>query len=201
MSTSRMLRWWRRACCCNMIEIMSETMVSQLLALATRRRVLRARERLFRAQEPVKALFIVERGTVQLIRPLAHGGQVTLQRAMDGQVLAEASIFSRHYHCDATAVEATDLRSVPMRVVHDALQGNDELNAAVMRHLAHELQRARSHAEILALKTVRARVEAWQSLNGREIPPRGQWRTLATEIGVSCEALYRELAIQRFRRR
>jgi CRP/FNR family transcriptional regulator, dissimilatory nitrate respiration regulator len=183
-----------------MIEIMSAPVVSQLSALATRRRHLRVREILFRANDPVRALFIVERGAVQLTRSLAHGGEVTLQRAMAGEVLAEASIFSRRYHCGAVAMEAAVLQVVPMLKVHEAVCADPILNSSLMRHLAHELQRARSHAEILALKTVKARVEAWKTFHDREIPPKGQWRMLASEIAVSSEALYRELAKKRVRR-
>ena len=61
------------------------------------------------------------------------------------------------------------------------------------RHLATEVQRARLQAEILALKTVKGRLSAWMTWNG-ELPEKGQWRRVADEIGVSAEALYRELA-------
>jgi CRP/FNR family transcriptional regulator, dissimilatory nitrate respiration regulator len=196
-----MMRAWRKAGGCDMIGIMSEPVVVLLSALATRTLLLRPREVLFRVDDTVRALFIVESGVVQLIRPLPHGGEVTLQRATAGKLLAEASIFSRRYHCDAVAVEDSELRSVPMRAIHEELRTNQDLNSAVMGHLAHELQRARSHAEILALKTVKDRIAAWQTFHGREIPPKGQWRTLATEIGVSSEALYRELASKRMKGR
>ena len=65
--------------------------------------------------------------------------------------------------------------------------------AALMRHLAQEVQRARAKAETLSLKTVAERVDAWTTLNDGSPPPRERWRQVASEIGVTAEALYREI--------
>ena len=46
----------------------------------------------------------------------------------------------------------------------------------------------------MRLKKVRDRVDAWIALNAGKLPPKGQWKVLAEQIGVSEEALYRELA-------
>jgi CRP-like cAMP-binding protein len=65
------------------------------------------------------------------------------------------------------------------------------------RHLAQEVQRARAQAEILSLKTVAERVDAWITLNDDALPPKGYWHQVASEIGITPEALYRELARRR----
>jgi len=89
------------------------------------------------------------------------------------------------------------LRVVPLWRVKAALKKTSDLASALACNLAHELQRSRAHAEILSLKTVAERIGAWQVLNGASLPPKGHWRQLASEIGVSPEALYRELASRR----
>jgi CRP/FNR family transcriptional regulator, dissimilatory nitrate respiration regulator len=58
------------------------------------------------------------------------------------------------------------------------------------------VQSARLRAEVLALKTVTARLDAWIAWNG-PLPGKGKWMTIAGEIGVSPEALYREIAKRR----
>jgi len=63
-------------------------------------------------------------------------------------------------------------------------------------HLATEVQRARLHAEIVSLTTVAARLNAWLAWNG-PLPEKGEWSAVAEQIGVSPEALYRELARRR----
>jgi CRP-like cAMP-binding protein len=77
--------------------------------------------------------------------------------------------------------------------VRKRLADRPELSEAWASYLAHEVQRARLHAEILSLKTVEARLSAWIAWNG-SLPSKGQWSLIALEIGVSPEALYREIA-------
>ncbi|WP_291828294.1 hypothetical protein [Bosea sp. (in: a-proteobacteria)] len=60
-------------------------------------------------------------------------------------------------------------------------------------HLAREVQTARLRAELLALRTVAERLDAWLDLDGGGIPPRGERLRLAAEFGVSPGALYREI--------
>ena len=68
--------------------------------------------------------------------------------------------------------------------------------AAWASHLAGEVRDARLRAEILALKTVAVRLSAWIAARGK-FPPKGTWKTVAQEIGISSEALYREIAQRR----
>ena len=61
--------------------------------------------------------------------------------------------------------------------------------------LAHSLQLARLQSEIRGLRTVAERLDAW--LDDKPLPPKGEWQRVAQELGVSREALYRELAKRR----
>lgn len=60
--------------------------------------------------------------------------------------------------------------------------------------LTQSLQAARTRAEILSLKTVQERLEAWFALDPESEKSPSTWKSVANEIGVSPEALYRELA-------
>lgn len=72
----------------------------------------------------------------------------------------------------------------------------DILADAWSAHLARSVQVARMRAEIRNLRTVAERVDAWQG-EGRALPEKGRWQDLAAELGVTREALYRELARRR----
>jgi CRP-like cAMP-binding protein len=78
-----------------------------------------------------------------------------------------------------------------------ALENDPALARALAQYLALEVQSARARAEIVALKTVAARLDAWLALNNGPLPPKGRWCEVAEEIGVTPEALYRELARRR----
>jgi CRP-like cAMP-binding protein len=161
------------------------------------RRTLAAGEVLFRAGDPVRLLYRIEAGAMTLVRPLPHGADLVIQRARRGAILAEASLFAVTYHCDAVASGPTQLRGVSVERITRALERDQRLAQAFTRYLALEVQTARARAEVTSLKTVRARLEAWLALNGGELPPRGKWRDVAAEIGVTPEALYRELSARR----
>jgi CRP-like cAMP-binding protein len=180
-----------------MIAIMSESLVDRLSALTERKRQLAAGAVLFRTGDAIRSLFLVAAGALRLTRALPHGLELTLQRAGQGAILAEASLFADQYRCDATAAEDSVVLVVPLRRIRAALRDDPQLASAFARHLAHEVHRARAQAETLSLKTVAARVDAWITLNDGSLAPRGRWRQVASEIGVTPEALYRELARRR----
>lgn len=100
------------------------------------------------------------------------------------------------YHCAAEAQSASSVWAVSKRELRKHLADNAEFAHAWAKHLAHEVQRARLHAEIVSLKTVAARIDAWIAWNG-PLPLKGEWANVAINIGVSPEALYREPARRR----
>lgn len=179
-----------------MIAIMSLP-PSALSRFSWREQHLGAGEILFRAGDPVRSLFLVAAGRVRLTRTSPRGSELTLQRASPGAVLAEASLFADRYHCEAVADEPSLLRAASASEIRAALREDAALAAAWAEHLAIEVQRARAQAEMLSLKTVAERVDAWITLNDGTLPQKGRWRRIASEIGVSPEALYRELARRR----
>lgn len=180
-----------------MIAIMWETIISQLRPRATAQKSFEKGEHLFNRDEPVEVLFLVADGSVHLVRYQADGNMAVLQRSGPGTVLAEASVFSERYHCDAVATTRTRAHIVPIAEVRRLLDDDPAFARAWTVHLSRELQNARKRAEIAALRTVGARLDAWMTWNDGRLPAKGDWRALAEEIGVSPEALYRELSRRR----
>jgi CRP-like cAMP-binding protein len=77
------------------------------------------------------------------------------------------------------------------------LAADPGLAAGFAASLAREVQAARLRAELLAMRTVAERLEGWLAWHDAALPAKGGWRDLATEIGVTPEALYREIARRR----
>jgi CRP-like cAMP-binding protein len=125
------------------------------------------------------------------------GFVLTLQRAGAGAVLAEASLFSERYHCDAVAVKPARTLTIAKSTIRAKLTLSPGFAEAWSAFLAQEVQATRLRAEILALRTVAERLDAWIASHDDLLPARGDRKTLATEIGVSPEALYREMARRR----
>lgn len=184
-----------------MISIMSTSLLDLLHAVPGREISLAAGASLFRTDDPVTTLFIVLCGEMRLVRHQADGSAIVLQRAGPGTVLAEASLFSTHYHCDAVAAGATRLRGMPVSDLRQRFRVAPDFAQAWASHLAREVQGARFRCEVVALRTVAARLDAWLAWQGGPPPQKGEWKDIAEQIGVSPEALYRELARRRVRPR
>jgi CRP/FNR family transcriptional regulator, dissimilatory nitrate respiration regulator len=179
-----------------MIAIMFDDLEPLLQDLAGRELAVDQDELVFRQGDPVRQLFFVTAGAVHLVRHQESGAPIVLQRAGPGAILAEASLYSETYHCDAVAVAQSHLWAVAKPALLARMAQRPELAAALIRRFAHELQNARFHAELLAMKTVAARLDAWLGWRGA-LPPKGDRLRLAAELGVSPEALYREIARRR----
>lgn len=177
-----------------MIPIMSDALAS-LFTDADQRRI-DPGGRLFHAGDPVRSMYLVAEGAVDLTRVTGAGAPVILQRARPGQVLAEASAYSAIYHCDAQAITPALVQSLPVVDFRARLTANPALAEQWAAHLAHAVQIARLRAEIRTLRTVAERLDAWLG-EGRLLPAKGGWQDLAAELGVSREALYRELSRRR----
>jgi CRP/FNR family transcriptional regulator, dissimilatory nitrate respiration regulator len=154
-------------------------------------------QHLFRMDDRVLALFEVIDGEITLERGGAGGARLVLQRARRGDIVAEASLFSESYHCDAIAIAPTEVRSIGIGSVRDHLARNPEALWSLARDLAHHVQRARLRAEMLSMRRLSDRIDAWLMMNTCNLPSKGKWLPLAAELGVTPEALYRELARRR----
>lgn len=152
---------------------------------------------LFHAGDPVQAMHVVERGQATLLRHHPDGATLVLQRAAPGAILAEASLFAAHYHCAALATTSLVVRRIARGALRDGMAAVPALAEAWAAHLAREVQYARLRAEILSLRGVAARLDAWLAGHATSLPPRGEWRALAGDLAVSPEALYREIARRR----
>lgn len=184
-----------------MIEIMSFDLHPLFDGSDCRERRSAAGSHLFHAGDEVTALYLVRQGSVQLLRHTGGGAPVSLQHAGPGDVLAEASLYSPHYHCAAQVVSDALIAAVPIAAMRARLAADATLAELWAKHLAREVQTARLRSEIRSLRTVAERLDAWLGENSWALPPKGNWRNIAADIGVSPEALYRELAARRPPRR
>jgi CRP-like cAMP-binding protein len=152
---------------------------------------------LFRRGDPIDHYYVVRTGCVHLIRWGLEGNSAVMQRATADSVLAESSVFASAYHCDAVCISDALLARANIQRVKEALERDPDLALHLTRHLGREVHRMRARVEMLSRRTVTDRIDGWLALNGGELPPRGQWRSVAEDIGVSPEAFYRELQRRR----
>ncbi len=176
-----------------MIAIMSADILSLFETDGSREHGLTSGAFLFHQGNQIESLFLVTSGEVQLVRHQKNGAALVLQRALPGDILAEASLFATSYHCDAIARTDSVLKSIGRNTLLALFRENPTLAEAWSARLAREIQAMRLRNEILSLKTVAERLDAWLAWHGN-MPAKGEWNQIARQIAVSPEALYREFA-------
>ena len=159
---------------------------------------LKAGAALFRLGDKTTGLCEVVAGRVRLARVDRSGREITLHVAGPGETIAEASLFSPHYHCDAIASTDAIVRVYPKREVVAAFERDPKAAQSFSATLARQVMDLRTRVEQRNIRSARERVRHYLAINagtdGRTVDLRGTLKDFAAEIGLTHEALYRALA-------
>jgi CRP-like cAMP-binding protein len=150
---------------------------------------------LFETGRRPASMHFVSDGEVILQRIGEDGEVVVLQRTRRGFV-AEASLQSDRYHCDAVVVADAHVTRIPRQALLAALRSDAAFALRWIGMLNKEVRRLRQQCERLSLNTVEARLLHLIRTEGDAsgLPIDAGLKTLAPEIGVTHEALYRCVA-------
>jgi CRP/FNR family transcriptional regulator, dissimilatory nitrate respiration regulator len=161
-------------------------------------RKLKSGETLFRLGDRTAGLVEVVAGQVRLSRVDRSGREVILFVAGPGDTIAEASLFSPAYHCDAIANSNAVVRVYPKAKVLSAFEREPKAAQAFAATLARQVMGLRTRIEQRNIRSARERVRHYLAVNaggdGRTVELRGTLKALAAELGLTHEALYRTLA-------
>jgi CRP/FNR family transcriptional regulator, dissimilatory nitrate respiration regulator len=173
------------------------SMLAALHSAAVERR-LAAGEALFHRGDSSAGFFEIVSGRLRLVRTGTDGRELTLHAAEAGETIAEASLFSPAYHCDAIAVTDTVVRLYRKPTVLAAFARDPAAAADFMAVLAHQVMSLRTRLEGRNIRSARDRVLHYlmvhAAFDGRTVMLPGTLKELAAELGLSHEALYRALA-------
>ena len=169
--------------------------------LASNMRELKDGERLFATgQRPTRLYFLVS-GVVQLLRPLKNGSDAIMHRARAGDWIAESSLFSEKYHCDAISVGAARVRGVRKPELLTLFASDPARCLEFAEILALRLRQLRGAHEIVRMRGAEERVAQWLALHAEGTPPTvaidRTWSRIADELALTREAVYRALAAMR----
>ena len=157
--------------------------------------LLKKNERVFLAGAMPEWMFYVVSGEVTLERNGLHGKAVVLQRTRQG-FISEASLKVAQYHCDAVAITDTNVIKVPVKALAQSLDIDPAFAGRWISMLNGEVRRLRLHLERLNMKSIRERLThliETEGKDGQYATPSGL-KTLAGELGVTHEALYRAIS-------
>ena len=152
-------------------------------------------ERLFATGTKPVNMFFIGSGEVILERLGAQGGSAVLQRTRHGFV-GEASLQSAHYHCDAKVIATSEITQVPIKHVRTAMDSDPAFANRWIAMLNREVKRLRLQCERMSFNKVQDRLVHLLETEGQsgKYPLGSGLKSLAAELGVTHEALYRCVA-------
>ncbi|MGC2077826.1 MAG: Crp/Fnr family transcriptional regulator [Xanthobacteraceae bacterium] len=161
-------------------------------------RAFKAGQTLFRIGDRTAGLYEIVKGKVRLARFDRSGREAVLQVAASGDTLAEVSLFSSTYHCDAIATTDAVVRLYPKAALIDELERDPKVAQAFAAMLARQVMTLRALLELRNIHSARDRVRHYLVVNadpsGRAVTLSGTLKEVAAELGMTHEALYRTLA-------
>ncbi len=161
-------------------------------------RALKSGQPLFRTGQRPVGLYEIVSGKVRLVRVDRTGRETVLYSANAGDTIAEASLFSKSYHCDAIATTPARVRLYPKEAIFAEFKRNPEAARAFMARLANQLMEVRTRLERRNINSARERVRHYLALNvgadGRTVKLPGTLKELAADLGLTHEAMYRTFA-------
>lgn len=159
---------------------------------------LKVGEPLFHLGDKTAGLYEVIAGRVRLIRVDRSGREIILYVAVAGETIAEASLFSPAYHCDAITASNAMVRVYPKAALLQAFARDRKAAQVFTAKLAQQVMGPRTWLAQRNIRSARERVRHFLALSagadGRTVELHGTVKDLAEEVGLTHEALYRTLA-------
>ena len=149
---------------------------------------------LFHQGKKPEYMFFIVSGEAVLSRTSSHGEPTILQRCKGG-FLSEASMLADVYHCDAIATHNGQAITLPIKSLRDGLV-DSKFSLKWVQLLSKEIMRLRTQSERLSLKDIRSKLIHLIETEGKQgvLTLQSDFKSMASEIGVTHEALYRAIA-------
>jgi CRP-like cAMP-binding protein len=157
---------------------------------------LKKADRLFDQGARVQRMHIIVNGRVKLIRHPFDGEDVVLHVATAGEMIAEASLFSEVYHCNAIADLPSEIQCIDRDKALRKILSDAETSRDTMRLFAQQIRDLRGLHELRNIRSAQSRILAYlttQADSSGKIIVNMSLRDMAYKLGLAHETLYREL--------
>ncbi len=132
--------------------------LARLDALVRSRLPLETGDGLFRSGDTLENLFVVRAGCVRTTQPATDGEEQVIGFHLPGELLGLDAISDGHHHCDAIALERTNVCAVPFDQLEDVACHVPGLQHQLLRIISRELVQDHQHLVALGRRTARARL-------------------------------------------
>lgn len=155
-------------------------------------------EILFYQNEPAKAIFVVDSGSIKLVQYTDAGQIINHYSVKPGEYFSEVGLFHPVYICTAIAEKNTRVLSFPKQLFVDTLQRDINLSKTFMEQLAWRLYQTKLLLELRGIRSARERILHYLRVsnpnNEKIIHLEQPLKDIANDIGITPEVLSRTLS-------
>jgi len=175
---------------------MNDFFYSTFTDLKAKKLLLKKGDALFLQNNAVVNMYYITTGRLILQRNMHDGSTVILHVAFPGEIIAEASLFSKENHCSAIVDMTTELSYVKKLDLMAFLEKNPVAMKQLLTVYAHQIRDLRAINEIKNIRSATERTLAFfkNEMNAnKEVTLSISLKDIAYRIGLSHETFYRTL--------
>jgi CRP-like cAMP-binding protein len=149
---------------------------------------------LFTQGDSVKNIYCVNKGRIKLVRDTFEGTPILIHVAYAEESIAEASLFSKKYHCSALAGTNTEVTVYSKNELLKILQEKPKSMMNLLRQLTTQVRDLRMLNEIKSIYNAKEKVLTYLATEfHRDKESDLPLKDIAQKIGMAHETFYRTL--------
>ena len=153
---------------------------------------------LFHHRDPAEYIFALEVGRIRLMRYTCEGNLVIFQIVRAKESFAESALFTELYHCNAVVEVPSRVICYPKTLVWEVVQNTPDLALNLLRRFDRKSQSLKQLLELRSIRSARDRILQYLLFSASPGETRivfdRAYKDIASELGLSSETLYRNLA-------
>ena len=155
---------------------------------------LKSGQHLFTQGDSVKNIYCVNKGRIKLVRDTFEGTPILIHVAYAEESIAEASLFSKKYHCSALAGTHTEVTVYSKNELLKILQEKPKSMMNLLRQLTTQVRDLRMLNEIKSIYNAKEKVLTYLATEfHRDKESDLPLKDIAQKIGMAHETFYRTL--------
>jgi CRP-like cAMP-binding protein len=155
---------------------------------------LKSGQYLFTQGDSVKNIYCVNKGRIKLVRDTFEGTPILIHVAYAEESIAEASLFSKKYHCSALAGTNTEVTVYSKNELLKILQEKPKSMMNLLKQLTTQVRDLRMLNEIKSIYNAKEKVLTYLATEfHRDKESDLPLKDIAQKIGMAHETFYRTL--------
>lgn len=119
---------------------------------------IKAHETIFKAGDPVKGIYLIEKGKVKVLSEMGPNNTRIIRLAGHDSILGHRGLHFKRYHISAETLEDSVFTFIPIVIFEKLLKANPDMSMYLINFLSEELKEAEERMKYLSILDPKKRV-------------------------------------------